>query len=64
MSRVIKNLPEISQLKIELTDPKKLKMYSKYDAFEGSLESIQYLHQRLKVDPEPDNSYIKKRFMG
>jgi hypothetical protein len=64
MSYVLKYLPELEQLKQELEDPNLRKFYNKYEGYVGSSESIEYLHKMLGVDPEPDNSYIKKRFVG
>ena len=64
MSYVIKYLPDLNQLKQELQDPNKLRTYKRYGGFVGPSDSVDYLHKMLGVDPEPDNSYIKKRFVG
>lgn len=64
MSYVLKYLPEIEQLTKDLEDINKVKMYRKYGSFIGSPESIEYLHKKLGVDLEPENSYIEERFTG
>lgn len=55
----MKHLPPLEQLKVQLEDPKILKIYSKYEAFTGPYESIEYLMNKLGVDLEPENNYIE-----
>lgn len=59
MTRLMKHLPPLEQLKVQLDDPKILKIYSKYEAFTGPYESIEYLMNKLGVDLEPENNYIE-----
>lgn len=60
----MKYLPDLEELKKELENPNTIDMYRKYESYVGSYESIKYLHEKLGVDLEPENSYIKERFMG
>ena len=49
MSYTHTHLPEIEDLKTNIeTNPSVLRYYAKYDGFIGSLESVDYLTQKLK----------------
>jgi hypothetical protein len=56
VSYVIKYLPDIQQLKEDLKDPKNIIMYRKYGSYVGSPESVNYIHEKLSVDPEKKNT--------
>lgn len=64
MSYVMKYLPEIDELRKELSNPNIVEIYRKYGSYAGSIESINYLHEKLNVVLEQENSYIEERFMG
>lgn len=53
---MIKYLPDIQQLKEDLKDPKNIIMYRKYGSYVGSPESVNYIHEKLSVDPEKKNT--------
>jgi hypothetical protein len=49
MSYIKVSLPKLEVLKKELeNNPEKILMYQKYDVYLGDLESIEYLHSKLK----------------
>ena len=57
MSYVYTHLPEIDDLKKNIeTNPNVLSYYSKYDAFVGSSESVNYLTQKIKEYDENKKS--------
>ena len=57
MSYIYTHLPEINDLKKNIeTNPNVLSYYSKYDAFVGSTESVNYLTQKIKEYDENKKS--------
>lgn len=49
MSYIKVSLPKLEALKKELeNNPEKIWMYQKYDVYLGDLDSIEYLHSKLK----------------
>jgi cell fate (sporulation/competence/biofilm development) regulator YmcA (YheA/YmcA/DUF963 family) len=56
MTYIVKHLPSIEELKLELEKtPSNIQIYAKYEGFDGSSESIDYLDTKL-------DEYYKSKF--
>lgn len=56
MTYIVKHLPTIEELKLELEkNPSNIQIYAKYEGFDGSSESIDYLDAKL-------DEYYKSKF--
>lgn len=49
MTYISTHLPTLEELKLELeSNPTKIQLYAKYEGFDGSSESIDYLFEKLE----------------
>ena len=49
MSYILKHLPDIDTLKLELEKyPNRILHYAKYGAFSGNSDSVQFIHSKIE----------------